>query len=56
MAENIFGMDNYPFIIKKLLEDETNGLIHLDVSKYRMPYKSPDLFILSNGLYKITKD
>ena len=52
----IFGMDNYPFIIKKLLEDETNGLIHLDVSKYRMPYKSPDLFIRSNGLYKITKD
>ncbi len=36
--KHLFGLEDYPYLIQKQLLDETDGLIDMDVSKYKMPY------------------
>lgn len=36
----MFGMESYPYMIQKQLFEETDGLINVDISKYRKPYET----------------
>ena len=39
----IFGFENYPYQIQKQLFEETDGVINLDISKYRKPFVPPKI-------------
>ena len=41
--KHVFGFENYPYLIKEQLLEETDGLIDLNISKYREPYKAAEI-------------